>query len=53
MGNREVMNIGLIPELIELKMYWGEVIIDLSNEVRSEVRTPFHKKYSTRNVVKT
>jgi hypothetical protein len=32
MGNREVMSIGLIPELIELKMFWGEVVVDLSND---------------------
>jgi len=53
MGNREVMSIGLIPELIELKMYWGEVVVDLSEDVNGTPRKPFQKKYSKRNIAKT
>lgn len=28
MGGSEVMKVGLVPELIELDMYWGEAIVD-------------------------
>jgi hypothetical protein len=27
-GSSEVMKVGLIPELIELEMYWGEAVVD-------------------------
>ena len=28
MGGAEILKVGLLPELIDLKMHWGEVILD-------------------------
>jgi hypothetical protein len=30
MGGGEVLRVGLVPELIDLKMFWGEVVLDYS-----------------------
>jgi len=28
MGSGEVLRVGLVPELIDLKMFWGEIVLD-------------------------
>ena len=46
MGSGEVLRVGLVPELIDLKMFWGEVFLDYSKYNRNEfVKSKQHNKH--------
>jgi len=45
MGSGEVLRVGLVPELIDLKMFWGEIVLDYTkyNNNNSHVKKSGNK----------
>ena len=39
MGGGELLRVGLLPELIDLRMHWGEVILDYEKYEKEDMLT--------------